>query len=456
MSPLELVDAAIARIERLNPDLNAVVTPMFELARASACEPLPDGPLAGSPFLLKDLGAAYAGVRQTHGSRAMVDNIPTHDDELVTLYKRAGLFTLGRTNTPEFGNSSTTEPILFGPTRNPWAPDRSPGGSSGGSAAAVAAGLVPIAHGTDAGGSIRTPASCCGVFGLKPSRGRVPDPPVLDLLMGWSVNHVITRSVRDSAAVLDAVAVFDPGAVWSLKREGSFLAGLADTREHLRVGYSVEPPSSARVDEACREAVLATAQLLDELGHEVVEASPELSWERFFRVYLVLVAAAWVALVDDLEASQPGSRELLEHANQVAADYGRGLSALDYMEAVGEMQRIGRLLARFFESYDVWLTPTLTRPPLLLGAFDAPSQGSYEQFLAFDADWNPWLPFANCSGATSASLPLHWSQDGLPIGTQCTMAPGEEAQLLRLAAALEEARPWQDRWPPRSIAALSA
>jgi amidase len=272
--------------------------------------------------------------------------------------------------------------------------------------------------------------------------------------MGWSVNHVLTRSVRDSAAVLDAVAVFDPGALWTLKQESGFFAGLDDSPELLRIAYSIDPPNSARLDDRCRDAVLSTVELLVELGHEVEEAAPDMSWDAFFRVYCVIVAGAWAALMAEVEARRPGSFALLEPANQVAAEYGQKLTAMEFVDAVRDMQIISRRLMELFRTHDAWLTPTLAGPPLPLGSFDAPSRGSFEEFLAFDAQWNPWLPLANCTGSTGASLPLHWSEAGQPIGVQFTMAPGEERRLLRLASVLEEARPWRDRWPPLSIPAV--
>jgi amidase len=452
---IELVEAAIARIEQLDPELNAVVVRMFEQALETAAGPLPGGPLSGVPFLLKDLGAAYGGVRQTNGSRAYADHIPADDDDLVRRFRRAGLVVVGRTNTPELGNSSTTEPVLFGPTRNPWDLSRTPGGSSGGSAAAVAAGLVPAAHASDGGGSIRTPASCCGVFGLKPSRGRVPSGEV-DTLLGWSVSHAVTRTVRDSAALLDAVSEFDPTALWSIARDGSFLDALAAPVEPLRVAVSVTPPNGVAVDPACREAAQATGHLLESLGHEVEEAAPAVNWETFFGVYVVLVAGSYASLAAQLEARRPGSYDLLESANQLAVTRGDNLSAGDFASAIEDMQRVNRVIIDFFERYDAWLTPTLARPPIELGAFDEPGKQSLDAFLGFDSDWNPWLPLANCSGSTSATLPLHWTPDGLPVGVQMTMAPNSEARLLRLSAQLEEAHPWRDRWPPVSIPARAS
>jgi amidase len=452
---VELVEAAVARIDQLNPELNAVVLKMFEQALEAAAGPLPGGPLSGVPFLLKDLGAAYGGVRQTNGSRAFADHIPADDDDLVRRFRGAGLVIVGRTNTPELGNSSTTEPELFGATHNPWDLSRTPGGSSGGSAAAVAAGLVPAAHASDGGGSIRTPASCCGIFGLKPSRGRVPSGEV-DTLLGWSVNHAVTRTVRDSAALLDAVSEFDPTALWSLAREGSFLDALATPIEPLRVAVSVTPPNGAAVDPACREAAQATGHLLESLGHEVDEAAPAIDWETFFRVYVVLVAGAYSSLAAQLESRRPGSYDLLESANQLAVTRGDNLSAGDFASAIEDMQRLNRVIIDFLQRYDVWLTPTLARPPIELGAFDEPGKQSLDAFLGFDSDWNPWLPLANCSGSTSATLPLHWTDDGLPVGVQMMMAPSREARLLRLAAQLEEARPWRDRWPSVSIPARAS
>src|SRR3990172_4055986 len=270
VKPIELVDAAIERIERLNPSLNAVVTPMYDIARGAAAGSLPDGPFSGVPFLLKDLSAAYAGVRLTSGSVFLKDYVPGYDSEMVARYKRAGLVTVGKTNTPEFGLVPTTESALLGPARNPWDTERSTGGSSGGSAAAVAAGLVPAAHGGDGGGSIRIPASCCGIVGLKPTRGRNPlGPEVGDVLNGLVVQHVDRKSVRDCAAVLDATAGPDIGdPYWATPPERPFLQEVGADTGRLRIAFTTQAPTGTPIHPDCVAAVKEAAALCAELGHE--------------------------------------------------------------------------------------------------------------------------------------------------------------------------------------------
>jgi len=448
-SALELVDAAIERIERLNPILNAVVTTTFEAARELASRPLPDGPLAGVPFLLKDLGAPMAGVRQTDGSRALRDAIAPADSELVRRYRATGLAILGKTNTPEFGNHSTTEPALFGPTRNPWDLTRTVGGSSGGSGAAVAAGMVPAAHGTDGAGSIRIPASCCGVFGLKPTRGRISAAPAGESMAGLSTSHVLTRSVRDSAALLDAACGPVPGDPHaSPARERPFLDEVGRDPGRLRIAWTARPPFDAPVDPACADAVRAAAELLEAQGHDVEEAAPEIDPE----VILGTMARVWAASnaqdyrrIVRLLGRAPGPDELEKTTWELVED-GRRLGAVDLLDDLDEFAAATRRLAPFFETYAAWLTPTLAREPLPLGELNRSYGGGLAWWRA-DCAFNPWNPIANLAGLPSMSLPLHWSQAGLPVGTLITGRFGDEATLFRIAGRLEAARPWTGRRP---------
>ncbi|MBI1956175.1 MAG: amidase, partial [Acidobacteria bacterium] len=300
VQPVELVEAAIERIERLNPKLNAVVTPMYEEARSQAKKNLPDVPFTGVPLLLKDLLASYAGVRLTSGSSFLREFVPDHDSELVARQKRAGLIILGKTNTPEFGILPTTEPRLFGPSRNPWDLHRTPGGSSGGSAAAVAAGMVPMAHGNDGGGSIRIPASCCGVFGLKPTRGRNPlGPNFGDILSGLAVEHALTRSVRDSAALLDATCGPDPGApYWASPPARPFLQEVGTPPGRLRIALTTVSIAGKPVHPDCLQAARDAAALCAELGHEVVEAIPPLVGQQMIQAFLTLWASGCATSVE--------------------------------------------------------------------------------------------------------------------------------------------------------------
>ncbi len=452
VTALELVEAAIARIEQVNPAVNAVITRLDDAARAAAAAPppLPGSILAGVPFVLKDLGSPLGGVRQAGGSRALLDNIAESDGELVRRYKRAGLLIVGKTNTPEFGNHSTTEPLAFGPTRNPWALDRTAGGSSGGTAAAVATGMVPAGHGGDGAGSIRIPASCCGLVGLKPTRGRVPRAPGHELGASLAVEHVITRSVRDTAAFLDATAGPMPGdAFVAPPAPGPFLAEVGADPGRLRIGWSDTPPVEAVVDPACAAAVRSVAELLASLGHDVEEAAPAFDGE----VLLEAMGRVWAAsntagaAAAEARIGRTLRADELEITTWELVEVGRRMSAVDLLHAYDELADASRAIAPFFKRYDAWLTPTLAQPPLSLGVLNA-SYGGGLAWWRFDLTFNPWNPVANVAGLPAISLPLGWSSDGLPIGSLLTGPFGGEATLLRLAGQLEITRPWADRRPP--------
>jgi amidase len=450
VTPLELVDAAIGRIEALNGRLNAVVTPLYGAARTASQAPLPDGPLAGVPFLVKDLGASMAGVPETMGSRALRDHRPPRDNALVGRYRAAGLLILGRTNTPEFGNHSTTEPALFGAARNPWDPALTAGGSSGGSAVAVASGMVPAAHGGDGAGSLRIPASCCGVFGLKPTRGRVSMAPGGDEVWPLNVRHAITRSVRDSAALLDIEAGRVPGDPYPAAPPARpFLDEVGRDPGRLRIGWTATATLDVPVDSDCADAVREAARLLASLGHDVEEAVPAFDGE----VLVGPLGAVW-ALGNLADASfaerflgRPLGAEELEITTWELVEHARELSPLDILEAVGALGAAARGVAPFFETYDVWLTPTLARRPEPLGVLNR-SYGGALAWQRFDCSFNPWNPIANITGNPAMSLPLHWTADGIPIGVLATGRFGDEATLFRLAGQLEAARPWADRLPP--------
>jgi amidase len=453
VKPIELVDAAIERIERLNPQINAVVTPMYTLGRKAAEGPIPDGPFSGVPFLLKDLQAAYAGVPLTSGSVFHRDHVPSYDSEIVARHKRAGLIVIGKTNTPEFGLIPTTEPALFGPALNPWDTGRSTGGSSGGSAAAVAAGMVPMAHGGDGGGSIRIPASCCGVFGMKPTRGRTPlGPDVGDLLNGLTAQHGLTLSVRDSAALLDVTAGPDVGDPYVAPPPARpFLDEVGADPGRLRIAFTTTAATDTAVHEDCVAAVKDAAALCEDLGHEVVEASPPLNGPLMVQMFTTMWAAGAALSVDGLAmlAGRAPKREEFEPLTWALAELGRSTTAFSYLAAVATLQVMSRHIARFFEEHDVWLTPTVTRPPLPLGSFDSPPENPMAGF-AVAAEFVPFTPVCNFTGQPAMSVPLHWNSEGLPIGTHFVGRFGDEATLFRLAAQLEQARPWADRRPPVS------
>lgn len=358
VKPAELVEAALNRIEALNPELNAVVTPI---------DPLPaqaDGPFAGVPFLLKDLAVEVAGTRFTAGSAWLANNVSTHDQELAVRYRRAGLVVIGKANTCEFGLSPTCEPALFGPARNPWDLRRSTGGSSGGSAAAVAAGLVPMAHGNDLGGSIRYPAAWCGLFGLKPTRGRVPQGPEYgDIGSGFQSDHALTRSVRDSGALLDAVsgpALGDP--YWAAPPQRPFLTEVGADPGKLRIGVTTRPRGDQRVDPAWSSAVEKAAALLEQLGHTVEESVPDGLTDPGYPDALGTAfrgATGWVLGYWCRRVGRPPTDGEIEPQTRAYWESSKRVSAADYLLAVEALQRIGRKVAGWFTTYDAWLTPTL-------------------------------------------------------------------------------------------------
>ena len=453
VTAIELVDAAIERIERLNPTLNAVVTPMYEQARAAATGDLSNGPFTGVPYLLKDIFAPYAGVRMTSGSAFLRDYVPDHDSELVARLKRAGLIILGKTNLSEFGLIPTTEPRLFGPSRNPWDTGRTTGGSSGGSAAAVAAGLVPAAHGADGGGSIRIPSSCCGLFGLKPTRARTPlGPDYGDVLGGFSIDHALTRSVRDSAALLDATSGPDVGdPYWAPPPARPFLKEVGADPGRLRIAFNTEAFTGGAVHADCVSAVREAAALCADLGHEVVEASPAIVGEMVIQPFLTVWAAGAAMAVDGYAflTGRTATPDQFEPLTWALCERGRQVNAPAYLIAVTLLQRVAREIGRFFTDYDIWLTPTLAEPPVPLGTFDSPPDNPMKGFDRA-VDFCPFTPLCNITGQPAMSVPLFWNSDGLPVGTHFIGRFGDEATLFRLAAQLEEARPWADRRPPAS------
>jgi amidase len=450
----ELLEAAIERIERLNPQINAVVTPMFDEARRTADGKLPDGPFTGVPFLLKDLGAGYAGVRQTQGSEYLKDFVSPFESELTSRYKRAGLVIAGKTNTPEFGLVPTTEPRLFGATRNPWNLEHTVGGSSGGSAAAVAAGIMPMAHANDGGGSIRIPASCCGLFGLKPSRARVPLGPLLGDMMGGLVcEHAVTRSVRDSAALLDATAgpeIGDP--YYAPPQARPYVEELREKAGRLRIAFTPRTATGSQLDQDCIAAVKDAAALCEELGHDVTEtAPPPINTEMLQEAFLTIWAAGvpWgIDGIGRLTGRQP-TPDKFEPLTWALYEEGKQTVASDYLIAVTTLQQMSRTVAYFAQQYDLWLTPTLGSPPPKLGYFDA-TPDNPKAGMEKAIEFVPFTPLQNATGQPGMSVPLYWNDEGLPVGVHFAARFGDEGTLFRLAAQLEEARPWANRRPPVS------
>jgi amidase len=450
VKPIELVEAAINRIERVNPAINAVVTLMFEEARRAAEAPPSGGPFAGVPFLLKDLVAAFSGVPLSGGSTFVKDYVPERDSELVARHKRAGLIIVGKTNTPEYGILPTTEPKLFGPARNPWDTTRTPGGSSGGSAAAVAAGLVPMAHANDGGGSIRIPASCCGLFGLKPTRARNPlGPDVGDMFSGLVAEHAVTRSVRDSAALLDATSGPDLGdPYWAPPPARPFLQEVGAHPGRLKIALTMRALTGAEVHADCVKAASDTAALCAELGHEVVEAAPDVDAGMMVKCFMAIWSAgcAWTVNRAAHVTGREPEPDQFEPLTWALYQMGLQEKAADYLMSVEWLQRLSRDIARFMLDYDVWLTPTLGEPPVELGSFESTPEHPLAG-MARATTFVPFTPICNVTGQPAMSVPLHWNDEGLPIGSHFIGRFGDEATLFRLAAQLEQARPWAHRRP---------
>jgi amidase len=448
-SPVELVDDAIERIQRLDPTLNAVIHERFEAARREAAGPIPDGPFRGVPFLVKDLGCEIAGEPHTLGNRAMkqIDARAQTDSYLYEAIRGAGLITLGRTNTPELGSTITTEPVAFGPSRNPWNPDHSTGGSSGGSAAAVAAGMVPMAHASDGGGSIRVPASECGLVGLKPSRGRISHGPMLG--EGWAgatTDGVVSRTVRDTAALLDVISgrrTGDPYSAPAPTRPFSAEVGAAPGR--LRIGLAPDH-AGVTTDAECVAAVEHAGELLEALGHDVEIAQPECFFDdRFSRHFVTIIA---VATAIDFETigdaiGRPVEESDVEPDNWTLASIGRAISATDYVQSINWTHAWSRRLQAWWDDFDLLVSPVIAVPPPPIGWLSDPELGTdrLTSILQFTAQFN-------VSGQPAISLPLGWSADGLPIGVQFVGPVDDEALLLRVASQLEVAAPWANRTPP--------
>jgi amidase len=455
-SPVELVEAAISRIEALNPHLNAVIHPLFENGVEAARGELPDGPFKGVPFLLKDLLAHSAGDPLHEGMKHLRDLgwVEDEDTELVRRFRATGLVILGKTNTPELGILPTTEPEAHGPTRNPWDMDRSPGGSSGGSAAAVAAGMVPIAHGNDGGGSIRVPAAACGLVGLKPSRGRVSQGPEFgDVMTGLVNEHVLSRSVRDSASILDLICAAAPGDPYVAPTpERPFLEEVGAEPGHLRIGLMTNAPGGQfDVDPDCIDAVGAAGTLLESLGHGIDISHPDaiddqVYTERFIQRWTAGVA--WNLDFWSRKTGRPVGTEGTEGSTWALAEMGRSFSGAEYLSALEYQQLTARRAASWWaEGFDLLLTPTMGERPTPLGSF-APQGGDPTSPIFRSIPVAGFTAFWNATGQPAISLPLHWSDEGLPIGVQLIAPYGREDLLIRVAAQLEQASPWADRRPP--------
>jgi amidase len=471
VAPGELVEEAIARTERHNPQINAIIYKLYDQARAAASGPLPDGPFKGVPFLLKDLHSQITGIPISFGTRILRDVPSPFDAEMTIRYRRAGLIPVGRTSAPEFGILPYTEPEAFGPTHNPWNLDLTPGGSSGGSAAAVAARIVPLADASDGGGSIRTPASCCGLFGLKPTRARTPTGPYEgELWRGFAIQHAITRSVRDSAALLDCVAGPDAGTLYyapPVKR--TFLSEVTHEPGRLRIAFTAKPWLGHEVHPDCLAGLEDTVRLLEGLGHELFEADLVFDRKKLSMAFLLSIAAETAVGMRSAEAAAGRKFNLDDFEPTTSALYllASATSAANYAQALHDLQFLARQVAPFFEKYDVLLTPSLAAPPFPIRSLQPKSfekttirllskinggrlmlaSGIVDKNADHTFDWIPYAPIWNVTGQPAMSVPLYWNAEGVPIGMHFVGRFGDEATLFRLAGQLERAQPWCERTP---------
>src|SRR5215472_11736882 len=450
LTPKDLVEAAIARIEAVNPQLDAVVRTRFDQARTEAAGDLPDGPFRGVPMLLKDIGCLVAGEPTAFGLGPLRDHDWPVTSCLAEQFRAAGFIHLGRTNVPELGTTVTTEARSFAPARNPWHAGHSTGGSSGGSAAAVASGMVPVAHANDGGGSIRIPASECGLVGLKPTRGRVSQGPLIG--EGWAggtIDGSVARTVRDAAGVLDVISQRMPGEPYyapPLPRPLAQEVG-ADPGG-LRIGVLDHAADERFLDDPqCRVAVAAAAGLLESLGHQVAQSSPAAMFEpEFARHFTTIIAADTEATFRAFEAAlgRPIGDAEIEPRNAAYRDAGRALGAVEYLQARLWIGQWARKMASWWDDFDLLLTPTLGAPPPELGWFTAAGPEAEGRRIA---SFIPYVAQFNMTGQPAVSLPLHWTPDGLPVGVQLVAAYGREDILVRIASQLEQAAPWADRLP---------
>ena len=454
VSPDELLDAALDRAMQCNDKLNAVVLLQEAKARDAIRRGLPEGPFRGVPFLLKDLGCEAVDFPSHNGSRLLANTVYPVDSAIYERIRDTGVVTFGRTTSPEGGVGPATESAVYGgPTRNPWNLDRTSGGSSGGSGAAVAAGIVPAAHGSDGGGSVRIPASCCGLFGFKPTRARLPDGPYVgEGWAGMAIDGFLTRTVRDTAVFLDACAGPDLGAPYCAPPlvEGHSVA-IGRPPRRLKIAVCDTAFTGEPIHEECRTAVLRAAKLLEGLGHHVEPARPTADVKGMMRAWTKIVACGTALSVRKSLAARgrPLQPDDVEGVARGAMNYADSLSGADYLEAVGKIHAFGREMAAFFQPWDILLSATLAEPPAKVGRFSH-NTDDYVNFRTGPGmvfDYSPFCAVFNASGQPAASVPLHWSDDGLPIGIHLAAPFGADEELIALCAQLEKAAPWFDRRP---------
>lgn len=470
VSAAELLEAAIARSAEVNPRLNAVIIPMHELARERARQNL-EGPFAGVPMLIKDLFQEYAGVQTAYGCKGLktANYKPEIHAEITARWLKAGAVIFGRTNTPEFGAKGITEPEAWGPTRNPWNLERIPGGSSGGSASAVAAGIVPIAGANDGGGSIRIPAAYCGLFGIKPGRGRTPwGPQMSEAMHGAAMNHVLSRSVRDSAAMLDATHGSDSSSLCHLAPpERPYLGEVGREPGKLRIAFSTRSPIGSAVDPEATKAVTDAAKLLESLGHHVEETEPQIDGLQLAKDFIVMWFAQCAATVREIKARTGCGNEGFELDTLAMAAFGEASRASEYVQGYWRWGEYTRQLGEFHQKYDLYMTPTLAHAAPRVGQIATPAwqhvamkilmalglsrvilkSGMIEQMVQENLKWVPFTQLGNLTGVPGMSVPLHWTADGLPMGVHFLAPHGGEGLLFRLAGQLEQAKPWKDKRP---------
>lgn len=466
----ELLDVAIRRCEQVNPSLNAVTIPLFEHAQQHLNKAT-TGTFSGVPFLLKDLFQEYAGTPATHGSKLFKDKpyIPDFNAEIVNRWQATGVNIFGRTNAPEFGIKGITEPDAWGACHNPWQLKHNSGGSSGGSASAVTAGIVPLAGAGDGGGSIRIPASYCGLFGLKPSRGRTPwGPAFAEAMHGAAIQHVLTRSVRDSAAMLDATHGSELSSLFCIQAPNhSYLAALTQPAKRLRIAFCTQSPIGTEVSKDAIQAVQHTVKLLQSLGHDVIEDQPNIDGLKLASDFIVMWFAQCALMLQELSEQCKAPASAFEMDTRAAAAFGQKTSATDYLRCLNRWSDYTRQLNQFFQHYDLYLTPTTAsvapkngevRTPLLqqlllkgllkTGQAHQLLKGSFlvEQIVQSNLKWVPFTQLANITGVPAMSVPLYWNKRGLPLGSQFMAPFGHEHVLLALAAQLEQAQPWQPKY----------
>ncbi len=446
----EVLDTALGIIDEKNPSVNALVSRLDDQARQAIRAGLPNGPFTGVPFAIKDLGLACSGSITTNGSRFFRDRLDDHDSEIVARYRAAGLVIVGRTNAPEFGLNPSTEPALHGPTRNPWDTARIAGGSSGGAAAAVAARMLPTAHASDGGGSIRSPAACCGIVGLKPTRARLSlAPDEGEAWCGFHTDHVVSRTVRDSAALLDVAAgpaVGDP--YWANPPSRPFGTEVGVDPGRLRIAVMLSAPGGTAVDPMCQTAAEDAAHLCESLGHHVELTEPRYDHQRLMSASTAIVGACTADVVDRRaqELGRAPGEDDLEAATHLLVERGRQVSGAQLVDAVRTAHVVSRQVRSFFERYDVLITPALGQLPPVLGVFDANRQ-DFQAYIEAVVGFTPFTMTWNATGQPAISLPLSETSSGFPVGVQFVGRFGDEATLIRLSSQLESANPWADRRP---------